>query len=195
MIPQGRPTMTEDDIATASGLPLYTWRRRHGADFRARVPVLNPGERLRLYDAAQATAYIKGARIPASLPADEIHSGDLLSDREAGAVLGIDAPTVRAYATTGYLPAGTERHGRTWWTRRSIDARRDSGDQRQNNPGREAGDPRNRASRNRHDPRVAEVAALLLLGQVSTAEIAECYQVGQRTAQRLLAAARTHSEG
>ncbi len=193
MIPHGCPTMTEDDIAAASGLPVYTWRRRHGADFRARVPVLNPGERLRLYDAAQATAYIKGARIPASLAG--VHPDDLLSDKEAGAVLGIDATTVRAYATTGYLPAGTERHGRTWWTRRSIAARRDSADQRHHNPGRQPGDPRNRAPRHRPDPRVTEVAALLLLGQVTTVEIAERYQVGPRTAQRLLAAARAHPEG
>lgn len=193
MIPQGRHTMTEDDIATASGLPVYTWRRRHGADFRTRVPVLNPGERLRLYDAAQAAAYIKGARIPARPTGG--HPDDLLSDKEAGAVIGIDATTVRAYATTGYLPVGTERHGRTWWTRRSIDARRDSADQRHHNPGRQPGDPRNRAPRHRHDPRVTEVAALLLLGQVTTSEIAERYQVGQRTAQRLLAAARTHPEG
>ncbi|MEV7835257.1 hypothetical protein AB0P12_32230 [Streptomyces subrutilus] len=40
--------MTEDDIATASGLPLHTWRRRHGADFRARVKVVDPSARLRL---------------------------------------------------------------------------------------------------------------------------------------------------
>ena len=68
MIPQGRPTMTEDDIATATGLPLHTWRRRHGTDFRARVPVINPGERMRLYDETQATAYINGRPLPA-LPA------------------------------------------------------------------------------------------------------------------------------
>ncbi|MFE3760450.1 hypothetical protein ACFXPI_01600 [Streptomyces sp. NPDC059104] len=54
----------------------------------------------------------------------------------------------------------------------------------------------NKASspRHRHDPRVTEVSALLLLEQVTTAEIAERYQVGPRTAQRLLAAARTVSE-
>lgn len=163
MIPQGRSTMTEDDIATASGLPLHTWRRRHGADFRARVPVLNPRERLRLYDAAQATAYIKGAPIPASPAVGAVHPDDLLSDKEAGAVLGIDATTVRAYATTGYLPAGPERHGRTWWFRQDNEARRDAPEQRQYNPGRQPGDPRNRAPRQRHDPRVTEVAALLLL--------------------------------
>ncbi|MDD9383118.1 DNA-binding protein [Streptomyces sp. ZAF1911] len=186
--------MTEDDIATASGLPVYTWRRRHGADFRARVPVVNPRERLRLYDTAQVVAYLKGARIPASPARDAIHPDDLLSDKEAGAVLGIDATTVRAYAATGYLPGGIERHGRTWWFRQDIEARRDAPDQRQYNPGRQPGDPRNRAPRQRHDPRIAEVAALLFVGQVTTAEIAEHYQVGERTAQRLLAAARTRPE-
>ncbi|WP_327135901.1 hypothetical protein OG311_38025 (plasmid) [Streptomyces sp. NBC_01343] len=133
--------------------------------------------------------------IPASPADDVLHPDDLLSDKEAGVVLGIDATTVRAYATTGYLPAGTERHGRTWWTRRSIEARRDSADQRHHNPGRQPGDPRNRAPRHRHDPRAAEVASLLLLGPVTTAEVAERYQVGQRTAQRMLAAARTCPEG
>ncbi|MGW0393843.1 DNA-binding protein [Streptomyces sp. NPDC003042] len=186
--------MTEDDIATASGLPVYTWRRRHGAGFRARVPVLNPGERLRLYDAAQATAYLNGERIPARPASDAVHPDDLLSDKEAGSVLGIDATTVRAYATTGYLPAGTERQGRTWWTRRSIDARRGSGDQRHYAPGRQSGaPPRNRAPRPRHDPRVGEIANLLSDSQVTATEIAQRYEVSERTAQRLLAAARQGS--
>ncbi|MFJ9924091.1 hypothetical protein ACIRSF_32880, partial [Streptomyces rubiginosohelvolus] len=56
--------MTEDDIATATGLPLHTWRRRHAAAFRARVPVVNPGERLRLYDEEQARAFINGKHWP-----------------------------------------------------------------------------------------------------------------------------------
>ncbi|MEU2408786.1 hypothetical protein ABZ609_31400 [Streptomyces rubiginosohelvolus] len=30
--------MTEDDIAAATGLPVHTWRRRHGAAFRTRTP-------------------------------------------------------------------------------------------------------------------------------------------------------------
>ncbi|MFG2753756.1 hypothetical protein [Streptomyces xanthophaeus] len=137
---------------------------------------------------ALATAYVNGAPIPASQAGGAVHPEDLLSDKEAGAVLGIDA-------TTGYLPAGTERHGRTWWTRRSIAARRDSADQRHHNPGRQSGGPRNRAPRHRYDPRVTELSALLLLGQVTTAAIAERYQIGQRTAQRLLAAARIHPEG
>lgn len=42
MIPQGRPAMTEDDIAAVTGLPVHTWHRRHGAAFRARPPWPTP---------------------------------------------------------------------------------------------------------------------------------------------------------
>lgn len=133
--------MTEDDIAAATGLPLHTWRRRHGADFRARVPVVNEGERLRIYDTAQATAYTNGQALPQT-PTTNPDPEDLLSDKEAARILGVDARTVRAYAATGYLPAGTERHGRTWWPRHTIETRRDTPDQRHHNPGRQPGTAR-----------------------------------------------------
>lgn len=192
MIPQGRPTMTEDDIATATGLPLHTWRRRHGTDFRARVPAVNPGERMRLYDETQATAYINGRPLPA-LPDQAPHPEDLLTDKETAALLGVDASTVRAYATTGYLPAGTERHGRTWWPRHVAEARLKAGDQRHHNPGRQPGDPRNRAPRPRHDPRITEIVQLNNRAPLTTTDIAHRYGVSERTAQRLLAAARQHT--
>ncbi|MYV56792.1 DNA-binding protein [Streptomyces sp. SID3212] len=192
MIPQGRPTMTEDDIAAATGLPLHTWRRRRGADFRTRVPVVNPAERLRLYDRAQATAYTNGQPLPA-VKDQGPHPEDLLTDKETAVVLGVDASTVRAYAATGYLPAGVERHGRTWWPRHIAETRRDAGDQRHHNPGRQPGDPRNRAPRPRHDPRIAEIAELTSRTPLTTTDIAHRYQVSERTAQRLLAAARQHT--
>ncbi|MFI7896527.1 hypothetical protein ACIFUY_35510 [Streptomyces sp. CACIS-1.16CA] len=200
--------MTEDDIATATGLPLHTWRRRHGSAFRARVPVVNPGERLRLYDEDQARAFINGEHWPAGATADADddeqwptavppgaeHPDDLLTDKETANVLGIRDATVRAYATTGYLPAGVERHGRTWWPRRTAEARRDAGDENHRTPGRKPGDPRNRAPRPRHDPRIAEIAELTTQAPLTTADVVRRYGVGERTAQRLLAAARARAE-
>ncbi|MGW6878192.1 helix-turn-helix transcriptional regulator [Streptomyces xanthophaeus] len=186
--------MTEDDIAAASGLPLHTWRRRHVADFRARVKVVDPRARQRLYDAAQALAHIEGKPIPA-LPSTGPHPDDLLTDKEAGTLLGIDPSTVRAYASTGYLPKGTDRHGRTWWPRHAVNARRDAGDLRHQNPGQQPGDPRNRAPRPRHDPRIAEIADMTRRSHVTTTEIAHRYEVSDRTAQRLLAAARQYTTG
>lgn len=128
MIPQGRPAVTEADLAAVRGRDIKTWRTRDAEAFRARVPVLNPGERLRLYDRAQAEAYYAGRPLPA-LPS-EPHPDDLLSDQEAADVLGISRHTVRAYASTGYLPPGQELYGRRWWTRRDVDARHAAGDRR-----------------------------------------------------------------
>ncbi|MFI6663196.1 helix-turn-helix transcriptional regulator [Streptomyces sp. NPDC050523] len=198
--------MTEADVAAAAGLELHTWRRRHGSDFRARVPVANPGERLRLYDAAQAQAYIEGRPIPPP-PASEPHPEDLLSVDEVAAMLGTDASTVRAYAATGYLPQGVELHGRRWWPRHVAQQRLDAGDQRHHpertGAGRRPGDPRNQAPRGRQsrtDARVREVAADL--AQAETAgqttptadDLADRYDVSRRTGERLLAAARQHLE-
>ncbi|MGW8487446.1 DNA-binding protein [Streptomyces sp. NPDC055886] len=195
--------MTEDDIATATGLPVHTWRRRHAAAFRTRIPVVNPGERLRLYDEEQAHAFMSGKhwptraaddeQWPTAVPRGEEHPEDLLTDKETANVLGIRDATVRAYATTGYLPPGIERHGRTWWPRRVAEARRDAGDQHHRTPGRKPGDLRNRAPRPRHDPRVAEIAELTAQVPLTTADVAQRYGVGERTAQRLLAAARSDS--
>ncbi|WP_331729780.1 helix-turn-helix domain-containing protein [Streptomyces chartreusis] len=201
MIPHGHPVMTEADIAEATGLELHTWRRRHGADFRARVPVTNPGDRLRLYDAAQARAYIEGRAIPARAETDP-HPEDLLSVDEVAALLGTDASTVRAYAATGYLPQGIERHGRRWWPRHQAQARVDAGDQRHHpertGAGRKPGDPRNQAPRGRQprtNARVLEVAAALAQAEtegqdVTADDLAHRYGVSRRTGERLLAAAR-----
>ncbi|MEU6839089.1 hypothetical protein ABZ941_27985 [Streptomyces rubiginosohelvolus] len=58
------------------------------------------------------------------------HPDVLLTDKETCNVLGVGDSTVRAYATTGYLPAGIERHDRTRWPRHSAEARREAGAQR-----------------------------------------------------------------
>ncbi|MFD9453329.1 hypothetical protein ACFWBC_09605 [Streptomyces sp. NPDC059985] len=57
--------MTEADIALARGLELKPWRRREGDTFRARLTVVNPGDRLRLYEWAQVVAYLAGKPLPA----------------------------------------------------------------------------------------------------------------------------------
>ncbi|MEU3246961.1 MULTISPECIES: DNA-binding protein [unclassified Streptomyces] len=198
MIPHGHPVMTEASIAAAAGIELHTWRRRHGTDFRARVPVTNPGERLRLYDAAQAHAYLEGQPVPPA-PTPEPHPEDLLSVGETAEVLGTDASTVRAYASTGYLPKGVELHGRPWWPRHVVQARIDAGDQRHHpertGAGRRPGDPRNRSPRPRTDDRVPAVAAELAAAEaenrtVTADQLAERYSVSRRTGERLLAAAR-----
>jgi hypothetical protein len=195
--------MTEADIAAARGLELHTWRRTEGAEFRRRIPVVNPDERLRLYDRAQVEAYLAGQPIPARPDTTGTHPDDLLSDREAASVLAITSSTVRAYAASGYLPPGTERHGRTWWTRTEIETRRDAGDQRHHpertGAGRRPGDPRNRQPRPRHDPRITEVAQELTLAEVghrpavTAAELADRYGVSQRTGERLLSRARAEN--
>ncbi|MFD9380833.1 helix-turn-helix transcriptional regulator [Streptomyces sp. NPDC059999] len=180
MIPHGRPAITEAELAAAQGRDIKTWRLREAATFRAPVPVLNPGERLRLYDRAQADAHAKGLPLPA-LPVGP-HPDDLLSDQEAADILGISRHTVRAYATTGYLPPGLELHGRRWWTRRDVDARHTAGDQRST-------------------PRETAVQALAaeLAGpdsaQPSAAELAARAQISTRTARRRIHAARQLGDG
>ncbi|MFF4324753.1 hypothetical protein [Streptomyces sp. NPDC001568] len=129
VIPHGRPALTEDDLAALAGTSLKTWRRNQAAAFRARVPLLCPGDRLRLYDREQTLAHLAGRPLP-PLPDPGDHPTDLLTDREAGAVLGISDTTVRAYATTGHLSPGIELYGRRWWPRHEITTRRDAGDQR-----------------------------------------------------------------
>jgi hypothetical protein len=194
--------MSEAEVAQAAGMELQTWRRRERTAFRARVQLINPGERQRLYDAEQVRAYLAGRPVPVQPRPEERreHAVDLLNDREAGAVLGVDASTMRAYAATGYLSGGIEDHGRRW-PRHSLLARRDAGDQRHHphltGAGRRTGDPANRALKPRFDPRILEIADELALERsgdrkpVTPAEVAARYGVSNRAAQRLLAAART----
>ncbi|MFC8341204.1 hypothetical protein ACFUJX_29890 [Streptomyces rubiginosohelvolus] len=101
-----------------------------------------------------------------------------MDSKETANVLGIRDATVRAYATTGYLPAGIERHSRTCWLRSTAEARRDAGDQHHPTPGRKPGDPRNRAPRPRQNPRIAEIAELTTRAPLTTADVAQRYGVG-----------------
>ncbi|MEU4955202.1 hypothetical protein [Streptomyces lavendulae] len=221
MIPRGRPALTEADIAAERKVVLKTWQRNEGADLRARVPLVNEGGRLRLYDEEQVRAFLSGSSWPPgsgrgeaegaantdgvsmwppAVPPGEEHPDDLLTDQEAAAVLETRPSTVRDYGTGGYLPV-VQRHGRTWYRRADLEARLSAGDQRHQPHLTGAGRPqgsKDKAPRRQPDPRVAEIAARLALAvggdaqPVTAAEVAERYGVGERTAQRLLAAARDH---
>ncbi|MET9466611.1 helix-turn-helix domain-containing protein [Streptomyces sp. NPDC006544] len=222
MIPRGRPALTEADIAAEKEMNLKTWQRNEGESLRARVPLVNEGGRLRLYDEEQVRAYLSGSTWPPgqrdqdvaagaddagawppAVPAGEEHPGDLLTDQEAAIVLKAKASTVRDYGTSGYLPV-VERHGRTWYRRADLEARLEAGDQRHHPELTGAGRPqgaKDRAPRRRPDARVAEIAAALALAAGARApeptpgEIGEKYGVGERTAQRLLLAAREQETG
>ncbi|MFJ5026098.1 hypothetical protein [Streptomyces goshikiensis] len=219
MIPRGRPALTEADIAAERKVMLKTWQRNEGADLRERVPLVNEGGRLRLYDEEQVRAFLAGSpwppgagggkteaalgtdadsKWPPAVPPGEEHPDDLLTDQEAAAVLETRASTVRDYGTGGYLPV-VERHGRTWYRRADLEARLSAGDQRHQPHLTGAGRPRgakDKAPRRRPDPRVAEIAAELARAAAgdtlppTAVVVAEQYGVGERTAQRLLLAAR-----
>ncbi|MFD8147383.1 DNA-binding protein [Streptomyces sp. NPDC059708] len=194
MIPHGRPALTLDDVAVRAGVSPSTWRRQHHAAFTAAVQPLPGSARPLLYDAAQTEAHLAGKPIPA-LP-DAPHHGDLLTDAEVAAITGLSASTVRADAANGLLDPGIEQHGRRWWTRAAAEARATRPTQYK---GRTPG-AKNRAPRpNTPDTRVPEVAAALAAAEQgrqpapTAQDIATRYGVSTRTAERLLAKARTHT--
>ncbi|MFD3874731.1 hypothetical protein [Streptomyces sp. NPDC058623] len=105
------------------------------------------------------------------------HPDDLLTDREAGDVLDVSPHTVRAHTSTGYLSPGLELHGRRWWLRHEVDARRTAGDQ--------LSTPREIA--------VRDLAAQLIDRDTpppSVAELAARDGISTRTAHRRIIAAR-----
>ncbi|MBW1603422.1 DNA-binding protein [Streptomyces sp. JJ66] len=192
MIPHGRPTLDLHGVADLAGVSLTTWRRRHHDAFTAAVPPLPGTLRPALYDAAQVEAFLDGKPLP-SLPATP-HPDDLLTDAEAATVAGVSASTIRADAVSGLMPRGEERHGRRWWTRATAEARAARPTQyRGRAPGARDKAPRRR----RPDHRVAEVAAELeradigRRGPVTAGELAALYEVSTRTAERIMAKART----
>lgn len=206
MIPQGREVRTESEVAEAMGLPLHSWRRNVRDAFEEHVCRVNADEgRVRLYDAEQVSAFVQGQPIR-PLPDAVEHPDDLLTDREAAAVLGVDASTVRSYAVSGYLPRGVEVHGRRW-PRWVIAARFEQGDQRERPERTGAGRPtssperpnRGRAGRDETAPpdsRVVETAEVVdqAMGEgvkpPSAAQIAARFNVSRSTGARILAAAR-----
>ncbi|SEF16444.1 hypothetical protein SAMN05428942_7276 [Streptomyces sp. 2112.2] len=185
MIPQGRPVKTEAEIAEIAGIPLTTWRRREAPALRRRIQPVNPGDRLRLYDAAQVTAHLEGRPIPPAPSGDEPHPDDLLNTDEAATLLGVESGTVRSYATEGYL-TGTEIHGTRWYTRREVEARAAAGDQRHG--------PRTATER-----RTAEVAQWLADAAAGTrpavtaADVQTHYGLAERAARQTLAKARKYA--
>lgn len=199
MIPRSRPVINESGIAEQTGVPLSTWRRRDAPAFRQRVPALFPHSRVLIYDLAQAHAYLNGRPIPA-LPAGE-HPDDLLNDEETGIALGIAAGTVRAYATQGYLSAGTTIYSIRVWPRRDIEDRRKNAPGQGKGGGRPAGQgtgPR-KAHSYQGDPRLDTASeALATAGDTprhhTAAALAHQHGGSARTWERLLAQASTSSD-
>ncbi|MFH9698593.1 helix-turn-helix domain-containing protein [Streptomyces roseolus] len=199
MIPRGRPVLNEADIAARVGVPIATWRRRDAPVFREHVPSLLPDSRFLLYDLAQTEAYLAGQPIP-DLPVDE-HPDDLLTAKEAAAILGINQSTVQAYATQGHLSPGTTRYGARLWTRREVHDRRDNAPGRGAGGGRRAGEAQ--GPRKTHpyegDPRLDIAREALTAadgapkGRVA-AELAALHGSTPRTWERLLTAAATHPD-
>lgn len=198
MIPRNRPVINERDIALQAGVPLATWRRRDAPRFREHVPALFDS-RVRIYDHAQALAHLKGRPIP-ELPAGP-HPDDLLNDEEAAEALGVSPSTVRAYATQGYLPAGTTVYSLRLWTRGDIEERRDAPPRQGQGGGRPSG---TRGPTKTHpyedDPRLPLAADALraspdLPRTRLAAAMADQHGGSTRTWERLLAqAARTSSD-
>ncbi len=195
MIPRNRPVINEAEIAQATGTPLATWRRRDAPAFRERVPGLFPRSRILLYDRAQAHAYLAGKPVPA-LPTDE-HPDDLLNDHEAAELLGVRPSTVRAYATQGYLPAGTTVYGLRVWTRHQLDERRTTPPRQGQGGGRRPGEgtgPR-KAHPYENDPRLHLAAKTLKAADANTprsrlaAALSHKHGGSTRTWERLLAEA------
>lgn len=180
MIPEGRAVKSEVEIAAEQGMALTTWRRNEGTAFHRALKPVNPSERLKLYDAAQVAAYYAGEPIPPA-PTEKTakpHPDDSLTDREAAAVLGITAATVRAYATDGYLPPGPR------WSRRDVEARKNAGDQRGAD---RRGTAQQRATEVR---RWLDAAERGERKQVTINDVRKRYDVSERTALRTLAQAR-----
>lgn len=172
MIPRGRETVTEALMAQEVGQSTRTFQRSPlGKKVRERLTPVNADdkERLRLYDKKQWEALRDGKRIPPrpTGTARKPHPEDLLSDKEAAAVLGVDPGTVRFYAASGYLPAGLDVHGTIRWPRHQITKRAEAPDQRGQDRARAARARRQetaellRAARRdgRKEPTRAEIAA------------------------------------
>ncbi|MEU8883916.1 helix-turn-helix domain-containing protein [Streptomyces hydrogenans] len=195
MIPRGRPVINEADIAARLGVPIATWRRRDAPAFREHVPSLLPDSRFLLYDLAQTEAYLADRPIP-DLPVDE-HPDDLLTAKEAAAILGINQSTVQAYATQGHLSAGTTLYGARLWTRREVLDRRDNAPGRGKGGGRRAGEPQGprKAHAYEGDARLTIAREALVAADHGTpkgriaAELAAQYGATVRTWERLLTVA------
>lgn len=117
----------------------------------------------------------------------------LLTDIQAGEILGVDPATVRSYAARGQMPRGRKIGGKRRWTRSEIEHHRDHPPR--DNP-RRTGRPPGSKSKSTVPSlaarRAEEIAARLANGDtLTTAQVMADYQVTERTAQRLLARARS----
>ncbi|MFJ2922869.1 helix-turn-helix domain-containing protein [Streptomyces sp. NPDC087307] len=192
MIPRNRPVTNERDIAKQAGVPIATWRRQVAPGLRKHVPALFDS-RVLIYDQAQVQAHLSGRPIP-ELPSQP-HPDDLLNDKEAAALLGVTPNTVRAYATQGYLPAGTTVYSLRLWTRHSIQERLDTPSRQGQGGGRPTGaSGPSKAHPYEGDPRLTLAADALstashLPRARLAADLADQHGGSTRTWERLLAQA------
>ncbi|MCP3759386.1 hypothetical protein [Streptomyces sp. TBY4] len=102
--------------------------------------------------------------------------------------------TIHLDVTAGRIPPGIELHGRWWWTREAAEARAVRPAQYK---GRTPGATDRAPRRTPPDPRVPEVAAALTAAHtgdgpaVTASSLATLYGISTRTAERLIAKART----
>lgn len=145
MIPRGRPVVDAAGAAELLGMSAKTFRNRLGTLTGFPAPV-NPGRRKALYDLEQVVAYRDGRALP-ELPAGE-HDDDLLDDKDAAAVLGVEYATVRKDRDVGRLPGFAEVLGVPHIRRADLARVRE-----QMRPGRGVGGGRPRGSTTREEER------------------------------------------
>lgn len=198
MIPAGRTAVDEAGAAAACGVSLDTLRRHR--DSRGGFPAaLNRhAQRRRLYDREQVRAWWAGEPTP-PLP-DQEHPDDLFDAAEVSALLGIKPMTWISAVRRGHRPhpdrgvCGVEH-----WRRATVQAELE---RPARNPGG-VGRPRGAADRGprrpyrprqaRPNPRLDRVKQMLAEAAgdpVPAPAVAAELGVSERTAQRLLAAAR-----
>jgi len=188
----GRPATDAAGVAQLAGTSLRTWQRNRHSEFVQAVRPLEGSKQPLLYDLAQAAAFVRGEDVPELPEHSDEHPDDMLTDAEAGAAAGISASAVRGAAGDGRMPSGVELLGRRWWTRAEAQARRGVVRHRGRIPGSVNRSPRERPA----DVRAREVAATLAAAErgerepVTTAEVAERYELTARTAERTVARAR-----
>lgn len=189
MIPAGHTAVDFAGLARIHGLAPGTLANKIN-HMPGHPPPLNTRGHRKLWDQAQARAYVAGQPIP-PLP-NRDHPDDLLNDYEAAEVAGIKPSTWRFYAREGYIHGSSRTIcGMRHWPRHTVEAHRD----RPKLPGRTVGAKDTRPRRRAPDPRRARVAELLRRAAaggpaVTARDIAAAHNISTRTAERWLAQAR-----
>ncbi|MEV0650067.1 hypothetical protein AB0I28_32895 [Phytomonospora sp. NPDC050363] len=98
------------------------WNTAARAELEVAVDIVNTSPVLYLLD--QVHAHADGRRIPPGPTGN--HDDDLLNTREAAALLGWTAQSVREADKAGRLDGGIDRYGHRFWPRRILNQRRDN---------------------------------------------------------------------